>query len=212
MDFKVIDKIDLSRPTVIFARHAERYDIESLNNHHEVLLTEKGISDSYDFGKHISGRSDDMRIYHSTVARCRQTAESIINGITDNGGKSEYKGEFLWLLGDYMFDKVFIDKFINTYNVNTFLRTWFDGKFPHDIVSPIDRISNDFLICIKSQLENFEGLTIDISHDWNISIMLEYYMGLKHESIGIPVFLDHIVFQKEEKNIKMIYHEYETDL
>jgi broad specificity phosphatase PhoE len=212
MNFSILDSIDQSAACIIMVRHAERYDITSLESHHEVLLTPKGIDDSVLFGKRLGGKSAKTAIYHSPLSRCRQTAEGIAKGINDGNGKADVVGALDWLLGEYMFDKKTIDEFLKIYDVNRFLRDWFDGKLSSEIISPIDEIAPSFMDSFREQFAGNGGLIVDVSHDWNMSVMLEYFMGLKHENIGIPVFLDHIIFRMKNGRINMTYHEYDKTI
>ena len=68
----------------VMLRHAERFPILVATDHTLVELTPNGAVAAEAFGARIDG-FDCVRIFHSPVKRCRQTAESIARGVSSTG-------------------------------------------------------------------------------------------------------------------------------
>jgi hypothetical protein len=58
---------------------------------------------------------------------------------------------------------------------------------------------------IIEQLDRYNRLVIDVTHDWNILLLLQYYFKLRVEYTGIPGYLDGIAVYKEDDEICLSY-------
>jgi hypothetical protein len=58
---------------------------------------------------------------------------------------------------------------------------------------------------IVGQLDRHGGLVIDVTHDWNIIVLLEFYFKLRVGRMGIPGYLDGITAYKEDDDICLSY-------
>jgi hypothetical protein len=200
MDFKKHRK-----PQLLFIRHAKRFVVKNLETHHHVLLTGKGKKDALRFGKRIAMYHDNVVIFHSPIERCIQTAEHICKGIVDKkhctiGGTVPVLG------GNYLAkNQEFILDYFNRYGNIAFLKKWFDNEFDEDIIIPYGEVAHMEMLLIIEQLDRYNGLVIDVTHDWNIVVLLEYYFKLRFENTGIPGYLDGIAAYREDGDI-CLYH------
>jgi hypothetical protein len=73
---------------------------------------------------------------------------------------------------------------------NAFIRKWFNSEIPDSLIAPLEESAQTQFSIIADQLLSRKESFINITHDWNIMILREYYLGLKHEEIGQPEYLD----------------------
>ncbi|MBN2354274.1 MAG: histidine phosphatase family protein [Spirochaetales bacterium] len=197
MDHSFIDALDPDRPQVLLMRHAERFAITDIESSMDVLLTEKGKRDAYDLGRLLGGRFGPARLYHSPIKRCFQTAERIMSGMLDGGGAAVVEGPLDWLGGGFVQAEVsYVDGRIGTSGVPGFMRQWFDGLLPEDKIAPPARAARMELGYLHRQMDGKAGLVVDVTHDWNIMLILEHYLNLRHEDIGFPPFLGCLVVSR----------------
>ncbi len=195
------------RPLVIILRHAERYPIVNPLDHAELLLTEKGHLDSYELGRSL-GLMNPVTFYSSPIARCQQTAEGISKGIQSLNGMAKPINYLYNLGGPYILgDWLEIADIIKEHGINTYLRKWFDGELPTDLLMSLEEAAQLEMQILKNQLEGNET-AINITHDWNIMIMRQYFFNLRHEDVGPPGFLDGIIAYMDNEKIYLSYHEY----
>ncbi|MBN2533607.1 MAG: histidine phosphatase family protein [Spirochaetales bacterium] len=196
-----------SKVQLLFIRHAERHIITRLEKHREVSLTKKGEHDSFLFGKKIKEYNKKAVIFHSPVKRCIQTAEHIFKGINDKN--STLRGVQSVLGGDhYSKNPKEISSYFNKYGNRKFLRRWFNSGLPDGFIMPHKDVARMEMNLILEQLDTYEGLIINITHDWNILVLLEYYFGLPFEEAGMPNYLDGIAVYKENDDLSFIYKKY----
>ncbi|MFW9896746.1 MAG: histidine phosphatase family protein, partial [Candidatus Thorarchaeota archaeon] len=85
---------------IVILRHSQRYE-PSLDDEHQYMeLTPQGRSISRFFGSKLP-KNRIIRLFHSPVNRCKETAEEIHKGYEDIGGESIFKGECsaVWRIG-----------------------------------------------------------------------------------------------------------------
>jgi hypothetical protein len=209
MNQSIFPPTDRTGPFSIIIRHAERHPIEQMINALEVQLTERGMKDSYDLGEMLA-RFCPINIYHSPVPRCRQTAENILEGVWSLDGRATLSGYLLELGGPYITgDWGTITASIEKQGHTRFLRRWFDNELPATLVMSLPDAARVQLKVLANQLAATDVSSINITHDWNIMILREYYFNLKHEDVGDPDFLDGLYAYMSDEKIILGYHENE---
>lgn len=194
---------------ILFMRHAERYEINDMRTSHKVLLTEQGKEDARDLGAYLTGKTDKIRIYHSPVTRCRQTAECVIRGFTENGGNADLEGSLSWLSGDFIrADQTFISEYVTKHGPEVFLRHWFDGVIPAETITPLEEAAEHEMKLLLDQLDTVKGLVVDITHDWDMSLLIEHYLGLRHEEVGIPGFLESVILYTRDGTTELRFRDF----
>jgi phosphohistidine phosphatase SixA len=197
-------------PVAIIIRHAERHPIERMINALEVQLTERGMRDSYNLGQKLA-RFCPINIYHSPVPRFKQTAESIFAGVHSQDTRAKLSGYLLELGGPYITgDWNAIAASIEKQGHNQFIRRWFDNELPPTLIMSLSEAALTQLRILVNQLTSTHISSINVTHDWNIMILREYYFKLKHEVIGDPDFLDGLYAYISDGKIILRYHENET--
>lgn len=197
--------IDGSRPVSIIMRHAERFDITTMKNALDALLTEKGKQDALELGKQLS-LLEKVDLYHSPVERCRETAEKLQEGLTKEGAISEIRGHLLQLGGPYIvgpWQEVIAG--IEQHGHDGFLRKWFSGTLSPELIKSLPDAAYEQAEILSLQLDDSSRSCINVTHDWNIMILREHYFGLDHETVGMPDFMDGMVAWKERDGIVLCY-------
>ncbi len=194
MDYSFYKELAPEQAHILLCRHAERHEITDYTRSTEALLTEKGKQDARRLGQRLAGRFDKKTIFHSPVRRCAQTAEELARGLEDGNDGLSVGGPLAWLGGDFIkAETAYVNDYMETRGWQAFLRDWFSGKLPADRIQPLDTAAPAELGFLRTQLEKHEGLVIDITHDWNMMILLEHYFGLRFEKAGLPGYLECIV-------------------
>lgn len=199
------------QPVAVILRHAERYPVVDPLTHSKVLLTEKGHEDAFNLGKSLSFLKP-AAFYASPVTRCQQTAEGIAKGIHNPDGTPPLVSYLYALGGPYILGEwTEIMRLVQTHGISTYLRKWFDGELPEDLVMPVEEAAQLEFDILKKQLESHEN-AINITHDWNIMIMRQHFFNLRHEDIGYPSFLDGMTAYMENGRIYLVYHDHVRDM
>jgi bisphosphoglycerate-dependent phosphoglycerate mutase len=199
--------LELPHNIALILRHAERYPITNLADAFDACLTEKGKTDAYLFGQ-IFKQYNMIKLYHSPVLRCKQTAESISSGILSLNQKAIVVGHLLELGAPFITTPwESIIPLIEQHGYYPFIRKWFNNELPPDFIMPLELAAQSQLHILIKQLKTADSSTINITHDWNIMILREYYFNLKHENIGEPGYLDGLCAYIRGESLHLFYNE-----
>ena len=193
----------------IMIRHAERHPIDTMANALEARLTAKGKKDAFKLGQRLA-RFSPINIYHSPVSRCRETADSLLEGIVRSEHEATIVGYLLELGGPYItgnWDAIV--KNIEHFGHSLFIRKWFDNEFTPQLIMSLPEAAHTQLNILINQLRSNSSSSINITHDWNIMILREYYFNLRHEDIGDPDYLDGVCAYLHDRTLHLVYHEHE---
>ena len=148
----------------LFIRHSERYKIKKSEFGNDVLLNEAGIKKAFQFGKQLKNYKINA-IYTSPIERCVQTAINIKKGYGTNI--------------DIIKTKVLGDPGIHIYDADALGAYYFKYGFWKIFENFKNDIKVDGLHNKKEIIRLFDsffskktektGLTIFISHDWQIA-------------------------------------------
>lgn len=184
----------------ILIRHAERFSIRSVKNPNDALLTEKGKKDAFQYGRWAASLSPAV-LRHSPVERCGQTARAIAEGISAAGGTAVVAGTMIELGGPYILGKIEeLPSIVGQIGFDLFLRKWFDGELPADLMMGLAEAAELQLTAFRSCLDGDGSSQILVTHDWNIMLLREYFFNLKHEEIGAPGFLEGLGLYRKDGN------------
>jgi len=190
-------------PVAVIMRHAERFPFIP-GNEEDPLLTVRGHRDSYELGGRLKTLAP-LRVFHSPIIRCRQTAQGLCRGLADENESCTLAGE-IEMLGPSVF-VVDWKKMLSAIEEQgpSFLRLWFEGGISNDLMVPLEIAAKKELDILSGQLSEDGVCTLNVSHDWNIMLLLEHYFKLPHEDIGYPEFLSAVVAYKEEGRLRLQY-------
>ena len=171
-----------------------------IRTHAAVMLTEQGRLDALALGKLIGRRLGAAAIWHSPVPRCRQTAESLAAGARESGGLARVEGPRGWIGPDSVGgDPTWLNDQIAARGHDAFLRSWFDGRYSPAKMMPLAEAAANQMERVLLQLESSpSSLVIDVTHDWNLMLLREHYLGLRHEDVGFPSYLDSVAVLRRD--------------
>lgn len=188
-------------------RHGDRNKILShdVEGSLSVGLTEKGFTDAEDFGRSIPFFST-IRIFHSPAVRCRETAQMISRGARSQGLTVELIQEEWNLCAPYVKDDRCL-KEADRLGMD-FFRTWMSGQISSDWVDGAESSAYMVVEPILSRLKEKEDcLDVHVSHDWDIMLLREFILGIKHEDAGWLSCLDGISFFQKDGGYRACYRE-----
>lgn len=177
-------------------RHAERFPITDPARPELAELKPSGVEASIDFGRRVTGFGR-VRLYHSPVKRCQQTAEGILRGLAERGVKGEIAGPREELGVAYIRNTLEAGRLGGALG-EEFIRHWFNRQVPPDIVRPpaeVGALHRDFIErMLRENAVQERCLDLHVTHDWNILALREWLLGVRHEEAGWIDFLDGLVF------------------
>jgi hypothetical protein len=193
----------------VLLRHAERFPLVEATDHTLVELTPDGAVAAEAFGGRIAG-FDCVRIFHSPVKRCRQTAEGIARGVSSTGCPVEIAGPEDALGVDYIIDPMEAGR-LSVLHGNHFVRLWFSGQVAPTVIRAAEHIAARKLAFLSRRLQepSPQGRRLDlhVSHDWNIIVLRELVCGVRHEEAGWLDFLDGVAFLSVAAGLHAVYRE-----
>jgi hypothetical protein len=121
------------RNVALLLRHAHRHPIpKGVIEHQSVPLTMQGRILAFEFGAKRPPLYS-LRLFHSSISRCKETAEYVLKGFHNNGGSAKVMGEkdcLIINLGDQR-EMVCI---LNKIGQQKFGYGWLKGKFDETII------------------------------------------------------------------------------
>jgi broad specificity phosphatase PhoE len=196
----------ISRIGVIM-RHSVRERITSVENVLSIRITEQGKKAAYRFGERLPSGSA-IRLFSSPVGRCQETAACIAEGYREQGGETKALQVFEYLGPFYITDHDIMFRITAEMGIPQFLRQWFKGLVAPKVMAPALQAAETLL---DTMLQPFredpkELRALYISHDWNIFLLKEHYLGLPHEEFGEVHFLEGMVLYESEGAYYLAHH------
>jgi broad specificity phosphatase PhoE len=176
------------RRAVLMVRHAERHPVVDLRTHESVLLTDRGHEQARAAGEALAHYAREVRVQHSPVMRCAQTAAGIVKGAAAKGVAGLVHGPVSALGNPFVLDEKRAYTFISTVG-GRFIRDWFDGRAPEGCFLPRAVAARGQIAAAVAALEHSEVL---VTHDWNLALVREEFLAIAPERAW-PSFLDGVV-------------------
>lgn len=204
---KTIETLPADGKSAAILRHAARFPIVDPTAPTLAEITPEGAVAAEDFGWRIRG-FDRVRLFHSPVQRCRQTAECIARGAEKSGLTIEHIGPEAALGVDYILD---LDKAgrLTALHDEHFVRLWMAGQIAPEVIWPTTQIAAAKLGYLTRKLNepSASGRRLDLhmSHDWNILALRELVLGVRHEEAGWLDFLDGLAFSLNADRLEAVY-------
>ena len=200
----------------LLIRHAPRHAIPSGRiGHHDIPLTETGRQMAYLFGQTLPIDAT-VRLFHSPIPRCEETAEYIQRGLISNEGSVIQMGQrdFLDTIG--IVDLKQMVMILEQHGRHYLVRQWLDGKLdntimrnPHRIV---ERTLQEIIASKREKLSPQRTLDVYITHDLNILAAREIVLGVKLENGGWSKYLDGLVLLHHPKSIIVMWEAYVQEI
>jgi hypothetical protein len=204
-----LERLNLPCRAAIMIRHSERPHIASAVGNHDVALTPAGIEAAARLGHTLSSRYKHIRLFHSPVLRCAQTAQSICEGAGPAGASATVHGPRNCLGGSYLLDPTAALPLADELG-SKFVRTWFSGGLPPAIIKSLAESLAEHTEYILAELgapQAPASIDVHVTHDWNLMVLREGIFGIRYEEVGWPDYLDGIVFHEAEGRIVASYHD-----
>ena len=192
----------------LLIRHAERFPIVDVADPTRAELNAAGRAAAEALGARIKGFSR-LRLFHSPVTRCQQTAECIARGAESAGLAVTLVGPKEPLGIDYILDLAEAGR-LTTQHGDHFVRLWFSGQISARIIRPAAEIAAEKLAYLTARLDEDAGpgrLDLHISHDWNTIILRELMFGVRHEEAGWLDYLDGVAFEPKPGALRAVYRD-----
>jgi len=184
------------RAVALLIRHAERFPIVDATDPTRAELNPAGRAAAEALGARLEGFSC-LRLFHSPVPRCQQTAECIARGAESAGLDVTLEGPQDPLGIDYILDLAEAGR-LTARHGDHFVRLWFSGKISAGVIRPAAEIAAEKLAYLTARLDDAAApgrLDVHISHDWNTIILRELMLGVRHEEAGWLDYLDGVAFE-----------------
>ncbi len=180
--------IPFDSPASIFIRHAERYELDFKSDSLLVPLTPAGRLSAFRFGETFSALLP-VRIFHSPVDRCRETAEEIFKGIKSRGGQASLEGPVPELGGAALKgNRQDLVREMERLG-DSFVREWMEERIRPGLMISFHEFALRMLRVSVNQLSSGKAVFINVTHDRNIMSLREHFLGIRHEDAGVPGFL-----------------------
>ncbi len=194
---------EYSRSNIIsvLLRHSIRENIINRDSLRNAQLTPEGEKLAYEFGK-LLPKDRLIRIFHSPISRCKDTAELIYQGIRDSHGSGLMIGERDFLGGTYILKGHLIFDLFTDHGVSGFVEKWFRGGFDKTILHPPKRARNDMInSLIQCNQNNSKEIDLHVSHDLNIILFKAVLFDVFSEDFKWPEFMEGVIFKKKDKDL-----------
>ncbi|HTZ19465.1 MAG TPA: histidine phosphatase family protein [Opitutaceae bacterium] len=200
--------LNARRIVALIIRHAERFPIVDAADPTRAELNPAGRAAAEYLGARLEGFSR-LRLFHSPVTRCQQTAECIARGAESAGLAVTLAGPQDPLGIDYILDLAEAGR-LTALHGDHFVRLWFSGKIPANVIRPAAEIAAEKLAYLTARLDEDAGLSrldLHISHDWNTIILRELMLGVRHEEAGWLDYLDGVAFEPKPGALRAVYRD-----
>ena len=165
---KNLNKFPEDSKIILVLRHSHRNEPQFMEKVHKLRLTPKGHAIAKKFGENLP-ISRPIRLFHSVIWRCEETAENIHNGFKNIGGKSELMGEIAPLYKIGINNDSFYEH-ISNYHFSEILLRWATGFYLPEEWTPFIEYTQNAAHLIWNQLKNApeKGIDICVTHDWHL--------------------------------------------
>jgi hypothetical protein len=205
-----IASLSADAPAAVIMRHAARYQIANSAQPTLAEITPEGAAAAEEMGRRLSG-FERVRLFHSPVKRCQQTADCLARGIQEVGIMVDHVGPEIALGVDYILDLTEAGRLSDLHGEH-FVRLWMKKQISEAVVRAAKPIVEEKLAYLTTKLaEPSSGgrrLDLHVTHDWNILILRELLLNLRHEEMGWLAFLDGLAFARHADQLEVVYRDH----
>jgi hypothetical protein len=188
---QIIDYTQTQHPFAMVIRHSIREEVKDITQSALALLTGEGKALAKNFGEQLP-TDKKIRLFHSQVTRCKETAEAIAQGFK---GISASITEHPYMTGFYLHDYKPVLKDAAQIGSFEFMKRWFDGAYNEAWIMNALEARN---YMTDSVLKNFDTNFLDlyITHDWNIATLYSYHHTLQEQQYIWPDFMSGVCYNQ----------------
>ena len=195
----------------VIMRHSARHYDEDIQMEPFMPLTSEGRAFSYDYGRNLPvGLS--ARFFSSYIGRCIETAYLIDKGFTAHkSGQTSNNSVTKDIAPFYIIDFTKLIEIILEQETPIFIRNWLNKQLPETTImsAKASAVRMFTLLTIKFQELPEDSIDIFVTHDWNMYLLKELGLGLKHEENGAIEYLEGLVLFEKEGEIFITNHQSE---
>jgi broad specificity phosphatase PhoE len=214
-------------PPILLLRHAARDSLveASVSAAVNAALTPEGREQAAALGARLPGAGGDIgrsaparggasplpparavRLYHSPVERCAETARLLARGIRDSGGQARVVGERACLGAAFLRDpRLAIDQFAKL-GMGGFVRAWVKGEVPEPIAAPYRETAAALLAALVTERDAAPGaLHLHVGHDLTVITLVGLGFDVGMRGFPWPGFLDGCALVEEEAGLMCHY-------
>lgn len=172
-------------------RHAERDPITEPAAIWRAQLTPRGIEKARALGQRLYAHGiRRLCLGWSPVERCAQTARSIAEGLESAGGSVIELGPAGVFAAPYVLDPDTVFPRLFELGNAAFLRAWFEGGLGPGMAPATDacHVLLRRLVAVLEAPVDAE-LRLIVSHDWNVALLREAWIGGRVEEATLPALL-----------------------
>ena len=201
-----LDKFPVDSKLILILRHSHRNEPKPLENVNKLRLTPQGHAIAKKFGESLS-KNRTIRLFHSIIWRCEETAENIHKGFQNIGGNSELKGVLKPLFDIGLQDRSYTTQFKNAHFREVLFR-WSAGFYLPKEWTPFTTYCQQAARIIWNHGNNQSNRNIDIfvSHDWHVMSLRFGWFGLPPDEQWVK-FLGGFAFSFEDDHILLLDHQ-----
>ena len=192
------------RTVALLLRHAHRYPIpKGVVEHQNVPLTMNGRQRAREFGETLP-RSYSIRLFHSPVPRCKETAEYVMKGFQHTGGAAEVMGDKDFLRINLV-DQREMAHILDKMGHKQFGYRWMKGKFDETIIENPEKVASQTIKGVLALMKKEGNKTMDIhiTHDLNVLAVRELISPVPNEHFDWPEYLNGIIFTQNEDKVTL---------
>ena len=119
---------------IMILRHSHRDELKPDEIQRDLKLTSQGHKAAKKFGEKLP-KNRPIRLFHSIVERCQETANDIFAGFEKIGGIGEIKGVYAPLYNIHVIPELFLNE-LKKYTLLEITYRWIAGLYPSDQITP----------------------------------------------------------------------------
>ncbi|MHA1233745.1 MAG: hypothetical protein ACTSQL_01510 [Promethearchaeota archaeon] len=182
---KALKEFPENSKIILLLRHSHRNNPTASEKMHEMKLTPQGHQIATIFGQKLP-ISRSIRLFHSAVERCQETAEDILTGFGSVGGEGTLNGKLTPL-----------------FHAGTVYR-WAVGFYSPDTIVPFQSYCQKAAGVIWNGIKDAQegGIDIHVTHDIFLIALKYGWFGLPPDQDWVP-FLGGVAFALNKNEIKL---------
>lgn len=199
---EAVGKFPESSKIILVLRHSHRDNPKENEKLIDLKLTPQGHQIAKIFGQNLPC-SRTVRLFHSIVERCKETAEDILEGFESVGGKGTLNGILTPLFQAGTPPKFFLNIFKNESPLE-FMYRWAVGFYSPEKITPFQLYCQNAAKHIWKGIKNAQegGIDIHITHDLFLIALRYGWFALPPDADWVP-FLGGVAFVLNENEIEL---------
>lgn len=198
------------RGGALLLRHGPREKIAdaSVASAVSAKLTEEGHRFAERFGTLLPS-AQPLRLFHSPVPRCRDTASAIAKGHEKLGGAASILGARVFLAAAFVRDEKLLIKEIAARGLREFMHDWARGDVDESVVQPAELAARGLLQGIFQSWSEAQGtIDVHVTHDIVVLALSSLAWDITVDDFPWPGFLDGFVisFDYETLSASLWFH------